>query len=242
MKWQKHTWVSHARTDVGRVRKINEDACLDHGSAGLWVVADGMGGHAAGDVASQLITQEMQKLTHPANLNEFIDLVEQGFLEVNRRLLDLSARELDNQTIGSTVVALLAHEEHCAILWAGDSRAYRLRGTKLEMLMQEHTQAEELVDQGLLDAEDAESHPTFNILTRAVGAQDPLYIDVDVFPVQQGDRFLLCSDGLNKAVKDTEIATVLLENDVTDSVEILVEQALDQGSRDNVTIIAIEAQ
>lgn len=242
MNWAKHNWHSHARTDVGRVRTINEDACLDHNTAGLWIVADGMGGHAAGDVASQLITSTMAKLDHPGDLNEFVDAVEQGFLDVNRRLLDLSTRELDNQTIGSTVVALLAHEDHCAIMWAGDSRAYRLRGEKLEMLMQEHTQAEELVEQGLLNAEEAESHPTFNILTRAVGAQDPLFIDVDIFRVEKGDRFLLCSDGLNKAVSDAEICTALTSNSAQDSVNLLVEQALEQGSRDNVTIIVIDAE
>lgn len=242
MNWAKHNWRSHARTDVGRVRTINEDACLDHNAAGLWIVADGMGGHAAGDVASQLITSSMEKLDHPGDLNEFVDAVEQGFLDVNRRLLDLSTRELDNQTIGSTVVALLAHEDHCAIMWVGDSRAYRLRDEKLEMLMQEHTQAEELVEQGLLNAEEAESHPTFNILTRAVGAQDPLFIDVDIFRVEKGDRFLLCSDGLNKAVTDAEICTALTSNNAEDSVNLLVEQALEQGSRDNVTIIVIDAE
>jgi serine/threonine protein phosphatase PrpC len=126
-------------------------------------------------------------------------------------------------------------------MWAGDSRAYRLRNGQLDMLIQEHTLAEELVEQGLLEPEEAESHPTFNILTRAVGAQDPLYIDVDVFPIEQGDRFLLCSDGLNKAVSDAEICTVMLNNDVAESVDILVEQALEQGSRDNVTIIVVEA-
>jgi serine/threonine protein phosphatase PrpC len=223
------------------VRKINEDACLDHGQEGLWVVADGMGGHAAGDVASQLITRTMEKLSHPQDLNQFIAAVEQGYLEVNQRLLELSERELDNQTVGSTVVSLCVHDNHCAVMWAGDSRAYRLRNGQLDMLIQEHTLAEELVEQGLLEPEEAESHPTFNILTRAVGAQDPLYIDVDVFPIEQGDRFLLCSDGLNKAVSDAEICTVMLNNDVAESVDILVEQALEQGSRDNVTIIVVEA-
>ena len=242
MSWQNYNWRSHACTDVGTVRKINEDACLDHNQHGLWVVADGMGGHAAGDVASQLIINTMEKLNHPGSLNEFIDAVEQGFLDVNQRLLDLSARELDNQTVGSTVVSLLVHEDHCAVLWAGDSRAYRLRGDELEMLIQEHTQAEELVEQGLLDAAEAESHPTFNILTRAVGAQDPLYIDVDVLPVEKGDRFLLCSDGLNKAVSDAEICAGMLNNSVEESVNLLVKQALDQGSRDNVTVIVIDAE
>ncbi|MBL4622234.1 MAG: serine/threonine-protein phosphatase [Immundisolibacteraceae bacterium] len=241
MSWANFDWHSHARTDVGRVRKVNEDACLDQGQHGLWVVADGMGGHAAGDVASQLITKMLGELEHPSSMAEFVDQVEQQLLAVNARLLDISARELDNQTIGSTVVCLLAHEDHCAVLWAGDSRAYRLRNGNLTMLIQEHTQAEELVEQGLIAPEDAESHPTFNILTRAVGAQDPLYVDVDIFQVEKGDRFLLCSDGLNKAVTDPEIAEVLSSQQVAESVDTLVVQSLDQGSRDNVTIIVVDA-
>ncbi len=242
MSWQNFNWRSHARTDVGTVRTINEDACLDLNEQGLWVVADGMGGHAAGDVASKLIVQAMAELSHPDCLGDFIDTVEQGILEVNQRLLDLSARELDNQTVGSTVVSLLAHANHCAVLWAGDSRLYRLREGKLDMLMREHTQAEELVEQGLLDEAEAESHPTFNILTRAVGAQDPLYIDVDLFDVEKGDRFLLCSDGLNKAVSDEEISIGMQNNSPEESVDLLLNQALEQGSRDNVTIIVVDAE
>jgi len=224
------------------VRKTNQDSYLDNTQLGLWVVADGMGGHAAGEIASQLITDTLQNVSHPGDLNQFICVVEQALVDVNQQLLDFSVAELDNRTVGRTVVSLVAHEDHCAILWAGDSRIYRLRGEQLEMLMQEHTQAEELVAQGLLSAEDAESHPTFNILTRAVGAQDPLYIDIDVFAVQKGDRFLLCSDGLNKAVSDSEIRTTLLENSVEQSVDLLVEQALEQGSNDNVTVVVIEAE
>jgi len=241
VSWANFDWRSHARTDVGRIRKVNEDACLDHGEQGLWVVADGMGGHAAGDVASQLITKMLAELVHPGSMAEFVDQVEQQLLEVNARLLEISVRELDNQTIGSTVVCLLVHEDHCAVLWAGDSRAYRLRDGQLTMLIQEHTQAEELVEQGLIAPEDAESHPTFNILTRAVGAQNPLYIDVDIFEVKKGDRFLLCSDGLNKAVTDPEITEVLTTLKLVESVDQLVNQSLDQGSRDNVTILVVDA-
>ena len=242
MGWEQYNWHSHGRTDIGHVRKTNEDAYLDHRQAGLWVVADGMGGHAAGDVASQLITDTMGELGHAQDLNQFINEVEQTLLDVNQRLLEYSATELNNETVGSTVVSLLVHENYCAILWVGDSRAYRLRSGQLDMLMQEHTQAEELVAQGLLAAEKAESHPTFNILTRAVGAQNPLYVDVDVFRVEKGDRFLLCSDGLNKAVSDAEICTTLVKNSVNNSVDILVDQALTQGSNDNVTVIVIEAE
>ncbi len=242
MDTQTFTWRSRAITDVGTVRSVNEDACLDSRDTGLWVVADGMGGHAAGDVASQMITQSLARVTPPRAMSEFIDTVEAEILDVNERLLALSQNELDNQTIGSTIVCMLAHGPHCAILWAGDSRAYRLRNGELTMLIQEHTQAEELIEQGLIEPDEAESHPTFNILTRAVGAQSPLYIDIDLFEVEMGDRFLLCSDGLNKAVSDRQIAEELSSQTTEKSAERLVQRALDQGSRDNVTVIVIDAE
>lgn len=242
MDTQTLSWHSRAITDVGTVRSVNEDACLDSGDNGVWVVADGMGGHAAGDVASQMITQSLAKITRPPAMAEFIDHIEAEILGVNERLLSLSKNELDNQTIGSTIVCMLAHGQHCAILWAGDSRAYRLRNGELKMLIQEHTQAEELIEQGLIEPDEAESHPTFNILTRAVGAQSPLYIDVDLFEVKPGDRYLLCSDGLNKAVSDLEIAEELSSQTLESSVERLVQRALDQGSRDNVTVVVVDAR
>lgn len=191
-------WRSHAITNVGTVRSVNEDACLDNPDEGLWVVADGMGGHAAGDVASQMITESLAKVTHPATMSDFIETVEAEILGVNERLLALSKNELDNQTIGSTIVCLLAHGPHCAILWAGDSRAYRLRNGDLTMLMQEHTQAEELIEQGLIEPDQAESHPTFNILTRAVGAQSPLYMTLICFRWRKATDFYCAAMGLTK--------------------------------------------
>lgn len=225
---------------MGTVRSVNEDAYLDNGTNGLWVVADGMGGHAAGDVASQMITSTLEKISHPPSMALFVEQVEDSIFNVNQRLLDLSKNELDNQTIGSTVVCLLAHDDYCAVLWVGDSRAYRLREGHLKMLIQEHTQAEELVEQGLIDADEAESHPTFNILTRAVGAQASLFVDVDLFEVAKGDRFLLCSDGLNKVVSDEEILEVLDTQPLQAAVEQLVGRALEQGSRDNVTVMVVD--
>ncbi|MEC9341214.1 MAG: protein phosphatase 2C domain-containing protein [Pseudomonadota bacterium] len=230
-------WVSAGLTDVGAARSINEDALIENAAAGIWVVADGMGGHAAGDVASKLVVQAFEQISAPSTLAAYVDLVEQRLSDVNDRLLQLSQEQLENQTIGSTVVALLTQDRFAAIIWVGDSRAYRLRDGQLTMLIQEHTQAEELVERGVLAAEDAENHPTFNVLTRAVGAQTPLYVDIEVLEVRQGDLYLLCSDGLNKGVGDHEIIGMLDPADLTGSVTRLVDRAIRNGSRDNVTVL-----
>lgn len=240
-RWAVFDWQSAGRTDVGSVRSVNEDSMLDAGDQGLWIVADGMGGHAAGDVASQLICQCLANLVHPKTLAAFVGAVDAELIAVNDRLLALSKEELNDQTIGSTVVALLAHGRHCAFLWAGDSRIYRLRNGDLRMVMQEHTQAEELVEQGVITAEEAEDHPTFNVLTRAVGAQHPLYVDIDLAEVERGDLFVLCSDGLNKGVSDPEIKALIDPSDLSGSADRLVDKAIDQGSRDNVTVMLVQA-
>lgn len=230
-------WVSAGLTDVGAARSINEDALIENTAAGIWVVADGMGGHAAGDVASKLVVQAFEQISVPSTLAAYVDLAEQRLCDVNDHLLQLSHEQLENQTIGSTVVALLTQDRFAAIIWVGDSRAYRLRDGQLTMLIQEHTQAEELVERGVLAAEDAENHPTFNVLTRAVGAQTPLYVDMEVLEVRQGDLYLLCSDGLNKGVGDQEILEMLDPADLTGSVTRLVDRAIENGSRDNVTVL-----
>lgn len=236
------TWQSAGITDVGAARSVNEDALLENSAAGIWLVADGMGGHAAGDVASRLIAQAFEEISPPATLAAFVELVETRLTQVNQRLLQLSREQLDNQTIGSTVVALLALGRFVAVLWVGDSRGYRLRGQQLEMIIQEHTQAEELVEKGVLDPKDAENHPTFNVLTRAVGAQTDLHVDVDVFEARSGDLYLLCSDGLNKGIGDEKIVELIDPSDLTGSVNRLVDSAISGGSRDNVTAVLVHAE
>ena len=235
-------WESAGLTDVGASRSVNEDALIENPAARVWVVADGMGGHAAGDVASKLVVQAFEQISPPATLAEYVDLVEQRLSAVNDRLLQMSQEQLENQTIGSTVVALIAHGNFVAILWVGDSRAYRLRNGTLSMIMQEHTQAEELVEKGVLAPEDAENHPAFNVLTRAVGAQTPLLVDIDVMEARSGDLFLLCSDGLNKGVTDRQIVELLDPDDMLGSANRLVDSAINNGSRDNVTVLLVRAE
>jgi serine/threonine protein phosphatase Stp1 len=233
-------WVSAALTDVGKVRKINEDACAAWPDNGIWVVADGMGGHDAGDLASSSIVEALGRIDHQSSLSDMVDRVDDALIEVNRALLAEAATRGEDTTIGSTVVVVLACGRHCACLWAGDSRIYRLRDGRLRQISQDHSQVMDMVEQGLILREDAESHPAANVVTRAVGAAQELFMDVEVEELNPGDRYLLCSDGLTKEVQEPEIAQYMQQGSCSDVCDRLVGLTLERGSRDNVSVVVID--
>lgn len=235
---------SASRTDKGNVREINEDSYLELPAKGLWVVADGMGGHAAGDVASRMIADSLRRIDreeaagdHPSAV---LDEVEDILLAVNSTL-HARAKESDPPTvIGSTVVALLAFPAHCVLVWAGDSRAYRLRDGQLRQMTRDHSEVQDLVSRGELRPEDAESHASANVITRAVGGTSDLYVDVTVEELAEGDRYLLCSDGLYKELDADALATHLGAGEVDDACDGLVAAALARAGGDNVTVLVVE--
>jgi protein phosphatase len=232
-------WSSAARSHVGRVRKLNEDACLELSDLGLWVIADGMGGHSAGDVASQMVVDTLRNVGAPVSLGSFLDEVRNALQDVNQALVE-EANRRQAQIIGSTIAALLAYEGHCVSLWAGDSRIYLYRDAKLRQLTHDHSQVEELIARGLLDREDAKNHPMSNAITRAVGVSENLELDSEMLEVQQGDTFLLCSDGLYNEVSVKDIEKMLASEDCNEAAEQLLEAALQHGARDNVTVIVVQ--
>ncbi|MBT8446891.1 MAG: protein phosphatase 2C domain-containing protein, partial [Gammaproteobacteria bacterium] len=181
-------------THVGKVRRHNEDACLDRSDIGMWCVADGMGGHAAGDVASRMVVDRLARVDRNGSLAELVEAAESAILEANDLLFKLSTRH--NQTSGTTVVVLLAHGRHCVFVWAGDSRIYRLRDGEIKQMTTDHSQIEAFIEQGLLSREEARDHPAGNMVTRAVGAAESLYLDMDIDELAADDCYLLCSDGL----------------------------------------------
>ncbi len=231
-------WVSHCITHVGRVREINEDACLDLPEQGLWVVADGMGGHDAGDVASRLVVDSLRDVGGYQRFSEFVDDVEQRLIAVNQSLVEQAQRIDAETTIGSTVVALLAYGRHCVCLWAGDSRLYRYRGGRLVQISRDHSEVEELIRRGVVSRQNAGNHQLANVITRAVGAAPELYLDAELNEIMHGDRFLLCSDGLNKEVSDREIRECMATPNSEKICETLVNLALSRGCRDNITVVA----
>ncbi len=232
------TWTSATLTHTGNVRKHNEDSCLDRADAGLWAVADGMGGHASGDLASQMIVNTLAKVEPGANLSTYVDRVEEALLSVNRKLVDMAAQT--QQTSGSTVVILILFGQYGIMMWAGDSRIYRRRGNEFKQLTTDHSQVEAYVEQGLLTREEAAIHPAGNMVTRAVGAAPDLYLEMDIQELQNGDRYLLCSDGLDKHVTDPEIAQILAKPDPREAAQTLIDVTLSRGAIDNVTVSVID--
>jgi serine/threonine protein phosphatase PrpC len=232
-------WQYCALTDQGVRRKHNEDAVVAVPATALWAVADGMGGHEAGDVASKMVTDALAAVVRPDNFSLFIDAVEDALVRVNQRMRDHAGREFSGRMMGSTVVAMLGSAGYGACVWAGDSRCYRLRGGELEQISRDHSQVQRLVDAGVLSADEAESHPNANVITRAVGGAAGLIVDVVMFDVQPGDVFLLCSDGLHNELSKSEIADTLSSGDVETSARSLIDQAVAKGARDNVSVIVI---
>ena len=232
--------TSYGITDVGKARKHNEDSMLDRGEIGLWVVADGMGGHAKGDVASQMIVEAMKKVHEGVKLESCIDDIEERLLDVNQRLIAKARESEKKTTIGSTVVLMLAYQDLCVYAWAGDSRLYRLRDNELRQMTTDHSQVEVYVEQGLISREEAAVHPHGNMITRAVGAADVLYLDMDIQKMKSGDRYLLCSDGLTKHTNDLEFEEMLRQGTPEECCKAMIQQTLDRGAGDNVTAIVVD--
>jgi serine/threonine-protein phosphatase Stp1 len=229
-------FISWAKTHVGTVRTCNEDAMVNRPDLGLWAVADGAGGHSRGDVASRSVVEALGSI--PLNLpaGELLAQVRQKMAETHEALrpADEDGR---HEISASTVVVLIVRGDHYACLWAGDSRCYLLRDGQLVQITRDHSLVQELVDAGAIMPEQAETHPSANVITRAVGSEGDLDLDKVSDRLLPGDRFLLCSDGLCKTLPDMEIADLLA---TSPPAEHLVEAALAHQGRDNITAVAIE--
>lgn len=231
---------SVARTDRGKVRARNEDAFLDCPELGLWVVADGMGGHRGGDIASQLIVNSLAGLDRQGGLDERLGAVRECLQWVNRRLgQEMTITAGQDATIGSTVVALLVEGRRAACLWAGDSRCYLWREHRLYQLSRDHSMLQHLVDSKQLTPDQAAQHPAAHALTRAVGAADSLRLDVIELDLQQDDVFLLCSDGLYQALDPHALSDALSMNSSGLALDLLFERVLQGPASDNLTAVVI---
>ena len=237
-----YSWNSCGKTDVGKTRKHNEDSMLLRPEVGMWVVADGMGGHDAGDVASKMVVDSLEQIKKGASLEKYIEDIEKTLINVNAKLIEIAKQGEKQTTVGSTVVVMLAYEKFCVFLWAGDSRLYRIRKNKLIQLTTDHSQVQQYVEQGLITKEEAETHPHSNMITRAVGATEKFVLDVDMQEIQHGDRYLLCSDGLTKHIPDIEFEKMLNNGDVEKKCDELIELTLTRGAKDNVTAILIDIE
>jgi len=230
-----------SKTHVGLRRKVNEDSMLVRTDRGLWAVADGMGGHEAGDVASAKVTEALLRLPIVYGLDDLVGSVIVALQGVNRELIEIAAAEHGSRTIGSTVVGLAIADGQYRCFWAGDSRAYRVRGDQITRLTRDHSLVQDLVDAGMLSPQEAENHPNSSVITRAVGVVAELRVETSSGDVRAGDQFLLASDGLTRVVDDQELAAELSSSDPEQAAERLIETVLSRGAPDNVTIIIAKA-
>jgi len=233
-------WVSvGARTDVGRVRSLNEDAFV--AGSHVWAVADGMGGHAAGDVASRLATEVLASIDRPGlSLAD----VEDAILLANARIVEHGAANPGAAGLGTTAAAVaevvLGDVRHWAIVNVGDSRVYRLDAGRIARATIDHSEVEELVMAGYLTEEQARTHPDRNVITRSLGSAPPPQVDVWVLPQTAGERFLICSDGIHGELTDAEIADAVADRGPQEAVDTLIERALARGGRDNLTAVLVD--
>ena len=237
----KFTCISEVRTHVGNVRSHNEDAAIARDADGLWVVADGMGGHQAGDYASSAIVGAIGKLSLRAYLVDVVEQVEDNLSTVNNELISYANEAFASASkVGSTVACLIIRYGVAVAIWSGDSRIYLWRDNKLMMMTRDHTKVQELMDQGHLTPQQAEQSNLKNMLTRAVGVHEEFFVDINAFSVREGDRFLICSDGLYNEVDEPAIERMIQAKKIKKVADNLLAQTLAGEARDNVTIIVVE--
>jgi protein phosphatase len=233
-------WTSAHVTDVGTRRKINEDSVLEMPSQGFWVVADGMGGHAAGDYASQSITRllaELQVRNRP--VADIVDDIEDRLTELNHTLQDY-ARQQQAAVVGSTVVILLLTTDVGVCIWVGDSRLYQFRNHEVKCISRDHSLVQTLIERGEIKPEDARNHPSRNVITRAVGADRTVFSEMRVFKPQAGDAYILCSDGLYGEVHEMDMLDIVNGLNPRDAAEALLSVALTDGADDNVSLVVVK--
>lgn len=228
-----------AATHCGAVRDHNEDAFVAIPASGIWAVADGMGGHEAGDVASGIIVQEVASVGRPVSALDQRARFSQRLTRANQRIMDY-ARQRRLVTVGSTLVALLIHDQELACTWAGDSRLYLLRKNVLTRMTRDHSEVERLIASGRISEVEARLSPARNIITRAIGIHSRPDPETVTGLAEPGDLFLLCSDGLTEHLDDGELQAALAQDLPCQQIaDALIGQTLARGARDNVTALVL---
>ncbi len=236
-------WRSGGATHPGNVRERNEDAFFEAADAELWAVADGRGGHDAGDVAAREVVERLAATPATGAIDQASDAVRTALKQANDNLRKLADERGPNAIIGATVVALVARGGRAFCFWAGDSRLYRLRSGALQQLTEDHAAAQELhLASGDAASEHAAPAIGANVITRAVGAFDALVLSDVAADVEPDDVFLLCSDGLYRDVSPAMITQFLADDDPARAAERLVNAAIEAGGRDNVTAVVAQAR
>jgi len=226
-----------SRTNVGLRRKINEDSILVDTDRGLWAVADGMGGHDRGEVASAAVVDALRQLPVAGDPDAFEATAVAALKNVNGQPIRLAQQIESDRTIGTTVVGLAIADGHYRCFWAGDSRGYLMRDGELTRMTKDHSLVQDLVDAGMLKPEEAERHENASVITRAVGVRENLDVDSVGGDARPGDLFLLASDGLTRVMEDREMAAELKRGSLEEAADSLLQTVLARGAPDNVSLI-----
>lgn len=226
--------VSH----VGNVRKVNEDSLFTNEAQGIWLVADGMGGHRDGKLASTIVVDAAKTLGRPASAPDLLSRFNDRILRANAQLAAMSNGD-EHAIIGSTIAAVLIYGRHFACVWAGDSRVYLVREDTISQISKDHTEVQELLDKGVIQPSEAKTWPRRNVITRAIGVSDDPGLDLVQGKLLDGDTFVICSDGLTGHVDDDEILQHVSGNSADAASNGLVKLALERGGKDNVTVVVL---
>ena len=224
------------RTDVGRIRKQNEDAAWFDEKKAIFAVADGMGGHLAGEVASEMAISAVRSMAD-AYRSAGIAPLKEAVRTAHENIAAHAQSHPECMGMGTTLSVLWRGGNYVYIAHVGDSRIYRLRDGELERITQDHSLVEDLVRAGVITPEQARTHPRRNIITRALGTEGENEPDILVTDIRRGDIFLLCTDGLTSMVEESAIAQTLRQRTLEGAADSLLQQALDAGGRDNVTLV-----
>jgi PPM family protein phosphatase len=225
-------------THSGRVRPINEDRFLCSAGHGVFAVADGMGGHAHGDIASSAIIQTIDERISALPMQERVEALLQSFLQANDVIRDISAAN-GNITIGSTAAGLITSANSFSVLWTGDSRVYLMREGRIKQLTIDHTEAQMLLREGRISHDMARDWPRKNVLVHAIGVNEEPHVEATHGELKKCDIFLLCTDGLTNHVTDAELNQLAMSRDPKGACIDLIRLALDRGGSDNVTVIVV---
>ena len=232
---------------MGNVRELNEDAYCDHAAEGVWCLADGMGGYEAGEVASNMVvtavSDAVEQAASTTNLNKKVAFVTAAIQSANTCLTQERTMAPNSGVMGCTVLALVTANTECACVWAGDSRLYLLRERGLYQLSKDHSVVQELLDKGMIAADELETHPQRHVITRAVGADADLELDFLALDLLPDDVLMLCSDGLYSEIGPDQIMSILSSAEDCDTkASRLLESVLSGAANDNVTVNVIEVQ
>lgn len=246
----KHNMINaFGKTDVGMMRTINQDSIfvstqqvgkLDN----LFIVADGMGGHKAGDVASRVAIEKFVKYVCTTHMTDPANILDSGIISINKDIYDMALSNKDYDGMGTTFVVTTLAGNHVYIANVGDSRLY-LVNKEIQQITRDHSLVEDMVRMGMIEKEEARTHYKKNVITKALGVADDKTSTPDIFEIEieKGDKLLLCSDGLTNMVEDYDIKKIINKSEgIEDAIRSLIEQANENGGKDNISAILIEPE